>query len=109
VSRGVPVASPPTIGIQRADRLANAYDHRGGHERPRELNDCQSVTASHITEILVIGGERFRVQGAPDEVETKILNAARGSLMELVWLAEAESGELIGLNPEHIVAVRPQR
>ena len=72
-------------------------------------NDCQGVSASHITEILVIGGERFRVQGAPDEVETKILNAARGSLMELVWLAEAESGELIGLNPEHIVAVRPQR
>ena len=57
----------------------------------------------------MIGGERFRVQGARDEVETKILNAARGSLMELVWLAEAESGELLGLNPEHIVAVRPQR
>ena len=53
-----------------------------------------------------MGGERFRVQGAPGEVETKILNAARGSLMELVWLTEAESGELIGLNPEHIVAVR---
>ena len=57
----------------------------------------------------MIGGERFRVQGGRDEVETKILNAARGSIMELVWLAEAESGELIGLNPEYIVAVKPQR
>jgi hypothetical protein len=58
-----------------------------------------------MTEVHVVGGESFRVEGAPDEVETKILNAARGSIMELVWLVEAESGQPIGLNPEHIVAV----
>jgi hypothetical protein len=64
------------------------------------------VSASHTTEILVAGGERFRVQGRCEEVETKILDAARGSLMELVWLTEAESGQPVGLNPQHIVALR---
>jgi hypothetical protein len=63
------------------------------------------VTGNHVSEILVVGGERFRVQGAPDEVENKIVDAARGSIMELVTLAEAESGELIALNPAHVVAV----
>jgi hypothetical protein len=63
------------------------------------------VTASHVTEILVVGGERFHVQGAPDDVESKIVDAARGSMLELVSLAQAESGELIALNPAHIVAV----
>jgi uncharacterized protein YndB with AHSA1/START domain len=65
------------------------------------------VSASHTTEILVVGGERFRVQGRSEEVETKILDAARGSLMELVWLTEADSGQSLGLNPQHVVAVRP--
>jgi uncharacterized protein YlzI (FlbEa/FlbD family) len=63
------------------------------------------VTANHVTEILVVGGERFRVQGAPEEVENKIVDASRGSILELVSLAEAESGEPIALNPEHIVAI----
>ncbi|MHB8532725.1 MAG: hypothetical protein ACYDC2_08395 [Solirubrobacteraceae bacterium] len=58
-----------------------------------------------ITEILVVAGVRFRVQGTPEEVEAKILDAARGSILELVWLAEAESGEMIALNPAHIVAL----
>jgi uncharacterized protein YlzI (FlbEa/FlbD family) len=63
------------------------------------------VTENHVTEILVVGGERFCVQGDPDEVQNKIVDAARGSILELVSLAEAESGELIALNPAHIVAV----
>ncbi|MGH2832629.1 MAG: hypothetical protein ACRDK2_07620 [Solirubrobacteraceae bacterium] len=63
------------------------------------------MTENHVTEILVVGGERFRVQGAPDEVEHKIVDAARGSILELVSLTQAESGELIALNPAHIVAI----
>jgi hypothetical protein len=62
------------------------------------------VTENSVTEILVVGGERFRVQGAPDEIESKIVEAARGSILELVSLAEV-SGELIALNPQHIVAI----
>jgi hypothetical protein len=65
------------------------------------------VRESHTTDVVVVGGERFRVRGKYDEVETKILNAARGSLMEMVWLIEDESGHSLGLNPEHVVALRP--
>jgi hypothetical protein len=58
------------------------------------------------TEVTVLGGERFRVRGDPEDVERAVLDAARGSIMELVWLVEAESGERIAVNPEHVVMLR---
>lgn len=58
------------------------------------------------SEVLVVGGERFCVEGAPDQVEAKILDAARGSILELVWLTEAGSRNALALNPAHIVALR---
>jgi len=58
-----------------------------------------------VTEILVVGGERFAVQGTLEEVETQILGAARGSILELVWFKQAGAGTSVGLNPAHIVAV----
>ena len=39
-------------------------------------------------------------------VEERILDAARGSLLELVWFAETESGRPVALNPEHVVLLR---
>jgi uncharacterized protein YlzI (FlbEa/FlbD family) len=57
-------------------------------------------------EVILITGDRYEVEGTPDEVEKKILGAARGSIMELAWLTETESQRPIGLNPVHIVAVR---
>lgn len=80
--------------------------------RPRVVatRDCNApdidVRQNHTTDVFVVGGEHFRVRGKCDEVETKILDAARGSLMELVWLVEDESGQSLGLNPEHVVAIR---
>jgi hypothetical protein len=53
-----------------------------------------------------VGGDRYRVQGGADEVERVILNCARGSIMELAWLVEAETGESIGVNPECVVMLR---
>ncbi len=35
----------------------------------------------------------------------KVLEASRGSILELVRLTEAESGRSLALNPAHIVAV----
>ncbi len=60
---------------------------------------------SDLTDILVVGGQRFRIEGAPEEVEAKVLEAARGSILELVRLTEADSGTSVALNPAHIVAV----
>jgi len=61
---------------------------------------------SPITEITIVGGDRYRVEGDAEAVERLILNAARGSLMELAWLTEVETGERIALNPESVVMLR---
>jgi hypothetical protein len=58
------------------------------------------------TEITVLGGERFRVQGEAREIERAILDAARGSIMEFAWLIEASTGERLGINPESVVMLR---
>ncbi len=59
-----------------------------------------------MTEIVVVGGGRFRVEGSAQETEGLIIDAARGSIMQLAWLTEAETGERLGVNPEHVVVVR---
>ena len=46
------------------------------------------------------------MEGKAEDVEKQILDAARGSLLELVWLTETESGQRIALNPEHVVLLR---
>jgi len=61
---------------------------------------------STTTEITVIGGDRYRVDGDAKDVERMILDAARGSIMEFAWLVEAETGEHIGVNPECVVMLR---
>ena len=58
------------------------------------------------TEITVIGGERLRVIGDPKAVESAILAAARGSIMELAWVTEVNTGDRIGINPEHVLMLR---
>ncbi len=35
-----------------------------------------------------------------------ILDAARGSIMQLAWLVEVDSGKRIAVNPEHVVMLR---
>jgi hypothetical protein len=59
-----------------------------------------------LTEITLASGERMRVDGDPREVEAKILAAARGSIMELAWMREADSGQGVGINPDHVVTLR---
>ena len=59
-----------------------------------------------ITEITLLGGERYRVEGEAKQVERLILDAARGSIMQLAWLADAENGDSIGVNPECVVMLR---
>ncbi len=58
------------------------------------------------TEITLLTGERHRVRGGAKEVERTILDAARGSIMELAWLIEAETGDDLGLNPKYVVALQ---
>ena len=58
------------------------------------------------TEITVIGGDRYRVEGTAVDAERAILDAARGSIMEFAWFDDADTGERIGINPEHVVMLR---
>ena len=59
-----------------------------------------------ITEITVLGGERYRVEGGAKDVERLILDAARGSIMQFAWLTDAQTGEPLGVNPECVVMLR---
>ena len=61
------------------------------------------------TEITVLGGDRYRVEGTAEDIERAILNAARGSIMEFAWFNDADTGERIGINPEHVVMLRVHR
>jgi hypothetical protein len=58
------------------------------------------------TEITVMTGDRYRVMGSPREIERSILDAARGSIMELAWMVEVETGERLGINPDCVVSLR---
>lgn len=58
------------------------------------------------TEISMLGGERYRVEGDAKSVERMILDAARGSLMQFAWLVEVDTAESIGVNPECVVMLR---
>ena len=40
------------------------------------------------------------------DVERIIIDAARGSIMQLAWLVEAETGEALAVNPDHVVTLR---
>jgi hypothetical protein len=61
---------------------------------------------TNTTEITVVGGDHYRVEGDAKDVERMILDAARGSLMEFAWLVEADTGARLGVNPECVVVLR---
>ncbi len=58
------------------------------------------------TEITLTGGVRHSIEGDASDVERVILAAARGSIMELAWLTDAETGERVGVNPAFVVSLR---
>jgi hypothetical protein len=58
------------------------------------------------TEITVVTGDRYRVQGTAKDVERLILDAARGSLMQFAWFILAETGDGLAVNPESVVLLR---
>jgi hypothetical protein len=61
---------------------------------------------ARITEITIVTGERHLVRGDVKEVEQAVIGAARGSIMELAWLVEAETAAPVAINPEHVVMLR---
>jgi hypothetical protein len=58
------------------------------------------------TEVVMITGDRYEVEGEPGTVEATIIGAARGSIMALAWLTDTTSGQPLAVNPEHVVSLR---
>ena len=54
----------------------------------------------------MVTGDRYRVDGDVKQVERIIVDAARGSIMQLAWLTDSETGSDLAVNPEHVVLVR---
>jgi hypothetical protein len=69
-------------------------------------SEAQPEPARLTTEIVVVSGDRYRVEGDAKDVERAILDAARGSIMQLAWLVDAETREAVGVNPECVVMLR---
>lgn len=71
-------------------------------------SESQPPTTS-TTEITVVTGDRYRVDGDVEHVERIILDAARGSIMQLAWLTESGTGDDLAVNPGHVVLIRAAR
>ena len=72
-------------------------------------SEGQPQPTTSTTEILVVTGDRYQVDGEVKYVERIILDAARGSIMQLAWLTEADTRDELAINPEHVVVVRVVR
>ena len=57
--------------------------------------------------VVMVTGERYEVEGSPQYVESAIVAASRGSILQLAWMSEADSGRSIAINPLHVVALEP--
>jgi hypothetical protein len=69
-------------------------------------SDPSPKSVIQTTEITLSTGDRHRVEGDAKHVERIIVDAARGSIMQLAWLTEAETGADLAINPEHVVMLR---
>jgi hypothetical protein len=62
--------------------------------------------ATNTTEITVVTGARYHVEGDAKDVERIILDSARGSIMQLAWLVDAETQDDLAVNPDPVVMLR---
>jgi hypothetical protein len=103
---------PPKRRYAEARNLSSMIEARGPAADSRgAMSTCPQSNGSVepltlTTEITVVGGDRYRVKGDAKDVERTIVDAARGSIMELAWLVEAETEERIAINPECVVLLR---
>ncbi len=58
------------------------------------------------TELTLVTGERYEIAGSIEDVESALIAASRGSIMQLAWLTERASEAAVGINPACIVSLR---
>jgi hypothetical protein len=57
-------------------------------------------------EIRLQNGDAYTVEGAVDEVERTLSDAARSGQARLAWFKERSSDDLIGVNPTHVATLK---
>ena len=72
-------------------------------------SEGQLQPTTTMTDIVVVTGDRYRVEGDVKYVERMILDAARGSIMQLAWLTDSETRSDLAVNPKHVVLIRAAR
>jgi hypothetical protein len=63
--------------------------------------------ALRTTKLLLITGEQVEVEGLIEEVGRRLQDAARSSSGTLAWLRDTGTDEPVGVNPAHVVTLRP--
>lgn len=86
-------------------QTCEAWGHRLTREGPNRPRHGLGLTVL-VTEITLANGDRLRVEGTTEDVGAAILAAARGSLMQFAWLTDADSGQSVGITPEHVLMLR---
>ena len=59
------------------------------------------------SEIHLLNGETFQLAEPVEEAEKRLSDAARSGQSRLAWLTERASGARVGVNPAHVVSLRP--
>ena len=59
------------------------------------------------TQLLLVTGETIQVAGTLEDVAKAVEDASRSSAGALAWFEQA-SGDRLGINPNHVVAIRPE-
>jgi hypothetical protein len=70
--------------------------------RPRPL----PWLAVGYAEVRLLSGDVFVVEGALDEVETKLSDAARSGQSRLAWFKEYGTDDPVGINPAHVASLK---
>jgi hypothetical protein len=59
------------------------------------------------TKLMLVTSELIEVTGSLEEIERRLLDAARSTAGSLAWLETTDGAERVGVNPAHVVTVRP--
>jgi len=58
------------------------------------------------TELRLLNGDVFTVEGPLEEVETRLSDAARSGQSRLAWFTEHDTDGKIGVNPVHVATLK---
>ena len=67
--------------------------------------DAQTIAGGPSTRLLLSTGASIEVAGTLEDVEKLLQNAVRSSPGTLARLQDADSGEVVGVNPAQVVTV----